>query len=234
MCDNCRAILSPLDKLDINIDGCYCFLRDNHTEIPVLNEILFTGGLDGWLAAVRCKSKIIAEQFLGFLTPLVLLTNLGLFLWGEIVGNVEGGANVLRLLDTSDTCETQGRWGGQRSKFKQRFQFSYRLPLDHTGDGGARQIEQRLAIQVVGSQNQLKKQNLLQVNKVGIPLLDNIRHHLTLQWLFDFSHGFLQVVFTELNHFAQDLGLHVGERNFGNLILTVLCKLVKRSIGGSS
>ena len=37
-------------------------------------------------------------DYLRLLAPLVLLANLGLFLRREIVGNVEGGTDVFRLL----------------------------------------------------------------------------------------------------------------------------------------
>ena len=58
---------------------------------------------------------------LAVLSPLVLSSNLLLFLGGKVVCDVEGFANLLR-----------------------------RLALDHVGDGLAAHVEERLDIEIVG------------------------------------------------------------------------------------
>mmetsp|Transcript_53843 Transcript_53843/g.155461 ORF Transcript_53843/g.155461 Transcript_53843/m.155461 type:complete len:218 (+) Transcript_53843:246-899(+) len=122
---------------------------------------------------------------LSLFTPLVLLTDLRLFLRREVIGNIESRSDFLR-----------------------------RLPLNHTGHSSTSQIQQRLDIHVVRSENQLKQQNLFQINKIRIPLLDNVRHVLTLERLLNFRHGVLQIVLTKFDHLLQNLTLDIGQRNF--------------------
>lgn len=133
------------------------------------------------------------------LTPLVLLADLRFLLRRKVVGNVESGSNLFG-----------------------------RLALDHTGDRGTGQVEERLDIHVVGREDELKEENLLKVDKVGIPLLDDVRHGLGLERLLNLGHGFLQMVLAKLNDLLQDLRLDVRERNLelGRLVVLIVCNKV--------
>ena len=106
---------------------------------------------------------------------------------------------------------------------------TYRFPLDHAGDSGASQIKQRLDIHVVCREDQLEQQDLLQIDKVGIPLLDDVRHDLALQGFLDFRHRFRQVMLTELNNLLEDLRLDVGQGELRNSVLAILCGKQKKN-----
>ena len=118
---------------------------------------------------------------LGLFTPLVLLPDLCLLLGGEVVGDVEGLADVL---------------GG--------------LALDHASDGGAGEVEKGLDVHVVSSEDELKEDLLLDANKVGVPLLDDFAHDGRLEGLLYLVHGGSLVHLAELNNLGEDTRLHVG------------------------
>lgn len=77
-----------------------------------------------------------------FKRPLVLLANFFLFLWREVVLDVESLANFRR-----------------------------RLPFDHVRDGLAAQIEQILDVQVVRRQDELKQRRLIDLHVIQIEVL---------------------------------------------------------------
>ena len=77
-----------------------------------------------------------------FKRPLVLLANFFLFLWREVVLDVESLANFCR-----------------------------RLPFDHVRDGLAAQIEQFLDVQVVRRQDELKQRRLIDLHVIQIEVL---------------------------------------------------------------
>jgi hypothetical protein len=143
----------------------------------------------------NAQHQLLARVSLGLLTPPVLIPYLRLFLGRKVVGNVKSRPNIIR-----------------------------RLSLDHTGDSRTGQIQKRLDIHIVGSQNEFKQQNLLQLDKVSIPLLDHVRHDLTLEGFLNLSHGLLQMMLAKLNDLVKDLRLDVGKRNLNRaLVVVVVC-----------
>ena len=130
---------------------------------------------------------------LGLLAPFVLLADLGLLLGTKVIGNVEGAADLL---------------GG--------------LSLDHGGDGGAGQIQEGLDVHVVGGKDELEEQDLLDVDKVGVPLLDDLGHYGRLEGLLDLGHGLGLVMLAEVDDLLEDGCLDVGEGDFGDIVLGVL------------
>ena len=103
---------------------------------------------------------------------------------------------------------------------------TYRLALDHTRDSGARQVEEGFDVHVVRGQDQFEQEDLFEVDKVCVPLLDDVGHVLTLEWLLDLRHGFLQVMFTELDDLLEDFRLDVGEGNFRHLLFLVVVIII--------
>ena len=85
-----------------------------------------------------------SERFFG---PSVLLHDLGFFLGGEVVLDVEELADLLHA-----------------------------LALDKRGDLGTRKLKQGLDVQVVGSHDDLEKHLLVDIDEVCVPLIDNLRH----------------------------------------------------------
>lgn len=75
------------------------------------------------------------------LAPLVLLLDLLLLIRCEVGGNVEGLADLLRL-----------------------------LTLDHVGHGLAGQVQEGLDVQIIGSQDELEEEGLLNLAELLIPL----------------------------------------------------------------
>ena len=98
----------------------------------------------------------------GFLGPLVLLHDLCLFLWGEIVLNVKEFANL-----------------------------GNGAVLDQTGDLGAGKLEQGLDIEVVGSQDQLEEDLLVKVHKLGVPGGGDITQVVRSQRLLNLGGGII-------------------------------------------
>ena len=82
-------------------------------------------------------------NYLAVLSPLVLAADLLLLLWGEVVGNVEGLADLL--------------WG---------------LSLDHIGDGLAADVKESLDVKIIGGKDDLKEHLLVDLHELLIPLLD--------------------------------------------------------------
>ena len=96
----------------------------------------------------------------GFLSPLVLLHDLCLFLWGEIVLDVEELADL---------------WDG--------------AVLYQTGNLGAGKLEERLDIEVVGCQDELEKDLLVQVHELGVPGGGDVAQVVGSQRLLDLGGG---------------------------------------------
>mmetsp|Transcript_7570 Transcript_7570/g.15682 ORF Transcript_7570/g.15682 Transcript_7570/m.15682 type:complete len:302 (+) Transcript_7570:288-1193(+) len=134
---------------------------------------------------------------LGLFAPLVFFPDGGFLVGRKIVGNVEGRTNLVG-----------------------------RLALDHRSNCRTGQIQQWLDIHVVGRQNELKQEYLLEIHKVRVPLLDHVGHGLALQRFFDFGHGFVQMVLAEFNDLSEDFGLDIGQRNLGALVILVVVVLV--------
>jgi hypothetical protein len=134
------------------------------------------------------------SQVSSLLAPFVLLSDLRLLFWRKVVADVKGGSDFLR-----------------------------RLSLDHAGDGRTGQIQQGLDVHVIGRQDEFKENDLFDIAKVGIPLLDHVGHVLALQGLFDFRHGIFLVVLTKFNHLLKDRGLDVGQGDFVGVFVSVLC-----------
>ena len=76
-----------------------------------------------------------------------------------------------------------------------------------------------LDVHVVGRKDQFEKDLLLNIDKVGIPLLDDLAHDGRAEGLLDLAHLLSLVLFTELNHLREDNGLHVGK---GDLLLLLI------------
>mmetsp|Transcript_17720 Transcript_17720/g.54068 ORF Transcript_17720/g.54068 Transcript_17720/m.54068 type:complete len:235 (+) Transcript_17720:410-1114(+) len=129
---------------------------------------------------------------LGFFAPLVFLADLGFFLGGEVVDDVEGFADFL---------------GG--------------LALDHGGDGGAGEVEERLDVHVVRREDQLEEEFLVDVDVLGVPLLDDLVHVGGLEGFLDVGHGVFGIAAAELDDFREDVGLDVRQRNFLRLFVVV-------------
>lgn len=134
---------------------------------------------------------------LGLLAPSILVSHLRFLFRGEIIGNVKGRPDIIRG-----------------------------LALDHTRNRRTGQVQERLDIHIVGRQNEFKQQDLLQLYKVGVPLLDNVGHDLTLERFLNLCHGLFQVMLAKLNDLLKDLGLDVGERNLNGTLFVVVCSKV--------
>mmetsp|Transcript_29653 Transcript_29653/g.61847 ORF Transcript_29653/g.61847 Transcript_29653/m.61847 type:complete len:268 (+) Transcript_29653:3983-4786(+) len=145
----------------------------------------------------RHRHRIDHFLSLGFLAPLVLFPDRRFFLWRKVVGDVEG------LTD-----------------------FLGRLSLDHRSDSRAGKIQERLDVHVVRRQNELEQQDLLEVDKVGVPLLHDVGHVAGLEGFLDLRHGFRQVVVAELDDLAEDLALDVRQRDLGDLVVVVVVVVV--------
>ena len=87
----------------------------------------------------RCQSTLHSAV----LSPLVLPTDLLLLLRGEVVGDVEGLADLLG-----------------------------RLALDHVGNGLAADIQEGLDVHVVGSKNDLEQHLLVDLHVLLVPFID--------------------------------------------------------------
>lgn len=83
------------------------------------------------------------RRSLAILGPLVLATDLVLLLGREVVGDVEGLADLLG-----------------------------RLALDHVGDGLAADVQQGLDVEVVGGEDDLEQHLLVDLHELLVPLLD--------------------------------------------------------------
>mmetsp|Transcript_1240 Transcript_1240/g.5085 ORF Transcript_1240/g.5085 Transcript_1240/m.5085 type:complete len:212 (-) Transcript_1240:64-699(-) len=106
--------------------------------------------------------------------PLVLPPHLLLLLRGKVVPDVERLANLLRS-----------------------------LALDHVRHGHARQVQEGLDVQVVGSQDELEEGGLVDLDELRVEVLILLRFALLL----------LRVVLAVVDHLLQDLGGNVGERD---------------------
>merc|ERR1719253_1663580 len=93
------------------------------------------------------------------------------------------------------------------------------LSLDHARHGSTRQIQQRLDIHVVGCQNEFEQEDLLNIDKIGVPLLDDLGHHSGFEGLLNFRHGFRSVVLAEFDDLSQDGSFDVGKWNFSHIVV---------------
>jgi len=89
---------------------------------------------------MRGKERGLALAILG---PLILTADLVLLLWGKVVLDVEGLADLLG-----------------------------RLALDHVRNGLAANVEKSFDVKVIGSQYDLKEHFLVNLHVLHIPLLD--------------------------------------------------------------
>ena len=92
----------------------------------------------------RCAGEANLAR-LGLLAPLVLLADLGLLFWREVVDDVEGFPDLLGCLS-----------------------------LDHGGNLGAGEVEQWLDVHVVSGEDELEEGLLLEVDEVGVPRGNNL------------------------------------------------------------
>jgi hypothetical protein len=100
--------------------------------------------IEGRLSSKRAKENVPCNRRdLTVLSPLVLTADLVLLLGGEVVLDVEGLANLLG-----------------------------RLALNHVGDGLAADVEERLDVEVVGGQNDLKEHLLVDLHELLVPFLN--------------------------------------------------------------
>lgn len=117
---------------------------------------------------------------LTILAPLILATYL-LFLFGrKIIYNVKCLADFLRA-----------------------------LAFDHIGDSLTGQIQQRLNVQVVGSENEFKKCALVDLDKLLVPLV-NIVERLVPGLVIDGRRRIVAVVRTPFNNLLQNGPSDVG------------------------
>ena len=91
--------------------------------------------------------RVINEEFLSLLAPLILFSNLCFLCGGEIIDNVEMLSDFFRS-----------------------------LPFDHAGDCGTGEVKKWFDIHVVGGQDELKKDFLINSSECCIPLLNNLAH----------------------------------------------------------
>ena len=122
------------------------------------------------------------------LSPLVLTANLLLLLRREVVLNIERLANLLRA-----------------------------LPLDHVRDRLAPNIQQRLDVEVVRREDDLKQHLLVDLHELLIPLLDvgglaaGRRGHGVGVVGVGVLEGVVAVVLAPFQHLLQDDLVHVGD-----------------------
>ena len=119
---------------------------------------------------------LLSERFLG---PLVLVHNLSLLLWGEIILDVE----IISDLRNGHA-------------------------LDNGGDLGARELKERLDVHEVGGGDQFEKDLLLEVDEIGKVLIDNIAQVAASQWLIDLWWSILVDILAVLDDLLQDWLLH--------------------------
>jgi len=122
---------------------------------------------------------------LAVLGPFVLTADLILLLGGEVVLDVEGLTDLLR-----------------------------RLALDHVRDSLAADVEERLNVQVVGSQDNLEQHLLVNLHKLLVPLID-VGGLAAIVVVIGSSLGVILVVLAPLNDLLED-GL-VNVRNGNSL-----------------
>jgi len=139
-----------------------------------------------------CTAQSDVLSNLRLLGPLVLGDDGSLLLRREIIHNVESLADLLR-----------------------------RLALNHRGDLGAGEIQQRLDIHVVRRQDELEQQLLVNINELSIPLAHHLGHVGALQGLFNVLRGVLSVVTHVLDDLLQDGGLHVEQRDVIGILVTL-------------
>lgn len=75
--------------------------------------------------------------------PYVLLFDLGLFFWGKVIGDVEGSSDFL--------CT---------------------LALDHVSHSLAANVQKRLDVEIVGSQNNIKQSFLIYFHVLLVPVIN--------------------------------------------------------------
>ena len=88
--------------------------------------------------------------------------------------------------------------------------------LDDTGDLGASKLEERLDVEEVGSEDQLEQEFLLDIDVVGVPLVDDIGELVGAKRLVDFRRGVLGDVLAVDNDLLKNCLLDLRE---GNVLL---------------
>ena len=116
--------------------------------------------------------------------PSVLFHDLGLLLGGEIVLDVEELTNFLNA-----------------------------LALDEGGDLRTRKLKKRLDIQVVSSHYDLEEHFLVDVDKISVPLIDNLRHVRGAERFLDLRRCVLSHVLTENDDLLHDGLVDLGDWN---------------------
>eukprot|EP00580_Thalassiosira_gravida_P017147 CAMPEP_0201657218 /NCGR_PEP_ID=MMETSP0494-20130426/526_1 /ASSEMBLY_ACC=CAM_ASM_000839 /TAXON_ID=420259 /ORGANISM="Thalassiosira gravida, Strain GMp14c1" /LENGTH=136 /DNA_ID=CAMNT_0048134011 /DNA_START=329 /DNA_END=739 /DNA_ORIENTATION=+ len=124
--------------------------RNDGKETPVLKSTTQSNSSPPQQTATK-RPKTAGQQYpslsLRLLAPLILLPHLRLLLRTKIIRDIKRLPNLLR-----------------------------RFPLDHARHGRARQIQQRFDIHVIRREDEFEEEDLLDVDEVGVPLLDDLGH----------------------------------------------------------
>ena len=121
----------------------------------------------------------------GLFGPAVLLHDLRFFLGSEIVLDVE------ELADFLDA-----------------------LAFDEGGNLGAAELQQGLDIEVVGGHDDFEKHLLVNIDVVGVPLVDDLGEVGGAERLLDLGWGVVLHVLHERDHLLHDVLVHLGDRDF--------------------
>jgi len=128
------------------------------------------------------EGGVFSGGFSAVLGPFILLLDLGLLLRGEIIDDVEKFADFLGL-----------------------------FPLDHVSNALAPNIQERLDIEVVGSQDNLKEHLLIHADELVVPFTDLGSSFASVVWVFTRGLGVLLVVLAPLDDFLENAGGHIGQ-----------------------
>jgi hypothetical protein len=132
-------------------------------------------------ACTDCIAATSLLSRLSFKSPLILPSHLLLFFWRKIILDIERLTNL---------------FGG--------------LALYHVGDGQTRQVEQRLDIQIICSENELKKSSLIDLAKVCVPRFESVVGFGRFLGILAVLAGGAGVLFAILYHLGQDFAANVG------------------------
>jgi len=133
----------------------------------------------------RSRSNDVHVHHLAVFGPLVLATDLLLFLRGEVVGDVESLSDLL-----------------------------WRLALDHVCDGLAPNIKERLNVEVVGGKDDLKEHLLIDLHELLVPLLDVGSFLAGVGIIICGGSGVVAVMLTPFEDLLENLLIDVGNGDF--------------------